>query len=200
MRVQAPAFQIAVAGVILWAFSSAGPATALAAVPTQVSGADVLTGRTIETRTTDSQKGTVVVFLSANCPCSASHEIVLKTLFKEYSSQGFRFIGVHSNTDESSTAEAIERTRSHFTESALPFPIIQDVSAKIANDWSALKTPHVFVVNPQGELLYQGGVDDSHSSADAKKKYLKEALSAIQSGKKPEVALTRSLGCAIKRN
>jgi len=159
-----------------------------------INGIDLLSSQKVDFQLNGTFKASVMVFVSARCPCSASHEIALSELFNTFSKQGFQFIGIHSNTDES-----IEITKSHFEKSAIPFSVIQDDRAKIADDWGALKTPHVFVVSPHGEILYQGGVDDSHSYRDSKKAYLREALLAIQEGKKPEIALTRSLGCVIKR-
>lgn len=168
--------------------------TQAATPPLEIAGLDVVSNQKKILLLNTAAKANILVFVSARCPCSASHEIALREISKEFSSQGFQFVGIHSNTDE-----PIEIAKSHFEKAALPFPVLQDASAKIANDWGALKTPHVFVVNPKGEILYQGGVDDSHDHKDAKKPYLREALLDIQVGKAPRVALTRSLGCAIKR-
>lgn len=139
-------------------------------------------------------KASVIVFLSAKCPCSVSHEEALKGLQSEFGPQGFRFVGVHSNVDEELAA-----TRGHFQASALPFPVVQDDGAHLANVFGALKTPHVFVLDPKGALLFQGGVDDSHVAGGAKNLYLRDALDAIREGKSPKVAQARSLGCVIKR-
>jgi peroxiredoxin len=162
--------------------------------PREIQGTDVVSSKTVVVSLSANLKATVIVFVSARCPCSASHEVALRELFKEFSTQGIQFVAIHSNTDE-----PIEMTSEHFRKSEIPFPIIQDNDEKMANTWGALKTPHVFVVASTGELLYQGGVDDSHISKEAKKHYLREALLSIVAGKKPEVALTRSLGCLIKR-
>lgn len=136
---------------------------------------------------------TVVVFLSAKCPCSASHEPVLKDLAEEYRSKKVRFIGVHSNADE-----PVEMSKLHFVSSKLPFEVKEDSDQKWANAFGAIKTPHAYIIQ-KGELVYQGGVDDSSNAPDAKKHYLKDALAAIVSGKKPEVQMARALGCVIKR-
>jgi len=167
----------------------------------EISGIDVVSGKKAQIQiqggpsaTTKDFKASVIFFVSARCPCSASHEQAIRELSQEFSYPGFQFIGVHSNIDES-----LEETKAHFEKSAIPFPIVQDEGAKIANDWGALKTPHVFVVNPKGDILYQGGVDDSHIRKNAKKYFLRDALLAIQEGKKPEISLTRTLGCVIAR-
>src|SRR5262245_12746026 len=101
-----------------------------------VSGQDVVSGK--NTHLEPQALGSVVVFLSAKCPCSASHEPVLKDLAREFEPKGFRFIGVHSNADE-----ALGFTQEHFKAAALPFSVIQDPQSKIADVFGALKTPHV---------------------------------------------------------
>ena len=173
----------------------AGLSVAAEASPTPVfAGPDLVSGKSVELSPAQAKKATVVVFLSASCPCSASHESRLKELASEFSPAGVQFVAVHSNSDES-----VDLARDHFKSSELPFPVIQDDGAKIAIGLKAFKTPHVFVFDPQGDILFQGGVDDSHIAATAKKQYLREALVAINEGKRPPISEVRTLGCIIKR-
>ena len=155
-------------------------------------GPNVLDGKTEKIDFTTSRKGAVVVFLSAKCPCSASHEELLKNLSTEF--KDFAFVGIHSNADENA-----EDTKNHFTTAHLNFPVLQDKKNLWANELGALKTPHAFVFNNKGELLYQGGVTDSHVGPAAKKQFLKEVLSDIEDGKAPRLKEGRALGCFIQR-
>jgi len=138
------------------------------------------------------EKGLVLVFISGKCPCSISHMKELASLAKDY--PHFRFVGVHSNADE--TAEAY---KVFFERSDLGFPVIQDEGAKIADQFKAFKTPHAYVLGPKGEVLYQGGVSNSHNFPDASEKYLRQALSEIEAGKSVQTPQTRTLGCVISR-
>lgn len=159
---------------------------------TSVDGTDVLDGKFLHHETKTPVKGTVVIFLSAKCPCSASHEGLLKDMANQF--KDFKFIGVHSNSDENA-----EVTKSHFTESALPFQVIQDSKSRLANDFGALKTPHAYIISPLGEILYSGGVTDSHVGPSAKKHFLKDALDDLQAGKAVRMKEGRALGCFIQR-
>jgi hypothetical protein len=144
-------------------------------------------------------KASVVVFLSAKCPCSASHEPILKDLAAKYSKDNIEFIAVHANQNET-----MEQTREHFTKAAngLPasigFPVVEDRGAKIANELKALKTPHAYIIQ-NGKVVYEGGVDDSADAAEAEKHFLADALFEIKNNKPVTTAKTRSLGCVIKR-
>lgn len=156
-------------------------------------GTDLRTGGSFSSEVAQkNSKGLVVVFLSAKCPCSRSHEGSIESLAKEFKT--FSFVGVHSNTDEDEGLASL-----HFKEAGFSFPIIRDRQAKIANDFGALKTPHVFVVGPKGECWFNGGVDDTKESSKAKKFYLKQALVDLSQGQEPKEKTSRTLGCAIKR-
>jgi len=159
-----------------------------------LTGLDLRSGQRFTQITDPKTKATVIVFLSARCPCSSSHEAALKSLFNQFSTQGFQFIGIHSNADE-----PVQESQEHFVKAALPFPVIQDNAAQLADQFKALKTPHVFILNSQGETLFQGGVDDSHIAATAKKHYLDEALAALSQGNLPPQKEVRTVGCVIKR-
>lgn len=178
----------------LAAFFFTSLAQASTSVPAVLEGTDSLSGKLAQIELKAAKKGTVVLFLSARCPCSRSHEESLKALWKEYAPRGFQFIGVHSNRDEDA-----EVTRRHFTGTALPFPIIEDPELKLANAFGALKTPHSYLLKPDGEMAFQGGVDNSADASQASQYFLKEALSAVDSGRDPAVKVARALGCAIKR-
>ena len=173
-------------GILLW---RASPAAELAH---PVEGLDVVKRDLVRIDPKREGRATVVAFLSARCPCSASHEPVLAKLAAEF--PGMRFVGVHSNSDEDDAF-----TRAHFTAAGLPFPVVQDNHSQLARELGAFKTPHVFVLSPKGEVLFSGGVDDSHFAERADKHYLKEALVAVAEGREPTEKEVRTLGCIIKR-
>lgn len=140
-------------------------------------------------------KAWVVVFLSSHCPCSASHEPVLRELSQRFGAdQGFRWVGVHANADETEADAA-----AHFKSVKLPFTVARDAGARWADALGAVKTPHAFVLSPSGEVLFSGGVDDSASAPLAKKHFLADALGAVSRGEAPPLKLARALGCRIQR-
>jgi len=78
----------------------------------------------------NAEMGTVVVFLSATCPCSNGHVSYLKNL-KELWPQ-FKFLSIHSNPDEN-----LDTTKKYFKEVGLNFEILQDENTKLANQFGA---------------------------------------------------------------
>lgn len=161
-----------------------------AAPSSTIKGADVLSGKSLEV--TPKDQGTVVVFLSAVCPCSNSHVEELKNLSAEFPQ--FSFVAVHSNTDEDA-----QTTKEYFKKAAISFPVIQDGDAKIADEFKALKTPHAFVLSREGKMLYQGGVSSSRDIAKADRKFLREALTDLKENRAVQTPEGRTLGCTISR-
>lgn len=162
---------------------------------TSVTGFDFVTGKenTVELK---DKKALVVIFVSALCPCSNSHISHLKKMAA--ADPEFQFVGIHANSDEART-DAV----TYFSKVQLPFPVIEDTSAKYADEFRALKTPHAFVVLPSGELAYQGGVTSSADceAADEEelKLFLNEALEDLKVGHAVRTPKARALGCMISR-
>jgi hypothetical protein len=157
-----------------------------------ISGKDLRSGKWASIDPKQSSKGTVVLFLSAKCPCSQSHEAGLSQLSNDFPEMGF--VAVQSNSDEDEALSAL-----HFNQAELPFPVIRDNRAQIADDFRAFKTPHAFVVGPKGECWFDGGVDDSRDASKATKFYLRAALNDLREGREPQKKTARTLGCIIKR-
>lgn len=156
-----------------------------------IEGKSLLTDTKVRTDSS-SKKGLVVIFLSAKCPCSNSHNIELRNLAQTY--KEFNFVAVHSNLDETK-----DLSKPYFEKAAFPFPIIEDENTKLADQLQALKTPHAYIFAPTGEMLYQGGVSNSSDCAKADRKFLREALEDLHAGKPVRTPEGRTLGCAISR-
>lgn len=139
------------------------------------------------------QKGVVLVFLSAVCPCSDSHISEMKKLAETY--KNFQFVAVHSNVNETRDLAV-----TYFKKASLPFPVINDPTAQIADIYKAYKTPHAYLFNRDGKIVYQGGVTSSALADQAEDHYLKEALAAVNDGQTVKIPFGRTLGCVISRS
>ena len=82
----------------------------------------------------------------------------------------------------------------------LPYPILMDSEGKVGKAYGAKTTPHLFIINKEGNLAYAGGIDndeDGEKSSD-RKEYVKTALDELKAGKPVTMAETPSYGCGIK--
>ena len=101
---------------------------------------------------------------------------------------------IHSNADEN-----VEQAKHYFEMAKLDLPVLQDSDSKFANVFKAMKTPHGFIVNTNGQIVYRGGVTSSASAAPTDTQYLRNALEDLKQGRPVKVANGRTLGCAIRR-
>jgi AhpC/TSA family len=78
----------------------------------------------------------------------------------------------------------------------------RDSEGKVGKMYDARTTPHMYIVNPEGTLVYAGGIDSIRSSnADDITKatnYVTAALADLKSGKPVRDANTRPYGCSVK--
>jgi peroxiredoxin len=85
---------------------------------------------------------------------------------------------------------------------AQPTAVLLDPTGKVGKLYDAKTTPHMYVISPQGKLVYAGAIDDKPTAnqADIKgaRNYVTEALTAVAAGKGPAVATTRAYGCSVK--
>ena len=85
---------------------------------------------------------------------------------------------------------------------AKPAGIVLDADGTIGKLYGAKTTPHLFIVSPEGKLVYKGGIDSIPSSnpADIAKadNYVSSALTALAAGKKVANPSTQPYGCSVK--
>ena len=78
--------------------------------------------------------------------------------------------------------------------------VLLDPAQQVADLYQALATPHTFVVDAHGILVYRGAPDDTgFGFRAATRSYLAEALAAVRAGRLPDPAETPTRGCAIVR-
>ncbi len=146
----------------------------------------------------DKGKVSVVVFTCNHCPYSKAFEDRLVELGKTYKKQGVEFVAVNPNDDVAYPDETMARMKSRATGKAYPFPYLKDGDSKVAGSYGARVTPHVFVVDGQGKVRYQGYVDDSAKPGERTHAGLSDAVNALLAKKSVAKPTTRAFGCSIK--
>lgn len=144
------------------------------------------------------QKGGVVMihFWSATCPFVLRYDEQLKSIAEEYQKQGVVVLGIDSNSNEK-----LEEIKKVADARKVNYPILLDPGNKVADQFGAITTPHVFILDKEGKLIYEGAVDDQGWSENnvPKKFYVRNALNQALKGEPVKVSQSRSVGCTIKR-
>lgn len=77
--------------------------------------------------------------------------------------------------------------------------MLLDPTGSVGRAYGARTTPHMFVISPNGTLLYNGAIDDNTSNdPGASRNYVRAAISESLSGKPVSVALSQPYGCSVK--
>jgi hypothetical protein len=85
---------------------------------------------------------------------------------------------------------------------AAPTAVLFDPEGTAGKAYGARTTPHMFVIDPEGTLVYMGGIDDrptaSKEDVEGARNYVREALTALRSGQDVPQSTSRPYGCSIK--
>ena len=88
------------------------------------------------------------------------------------------------------------------SQSAAPTAVLMDEDGSIGQAYGARTTPHIFIIDPKGVLVYAGGIDSIPSARPddikAATNYVNQALGEAFGGKAISAASTRPYGCSIK--
>jgi peroxiredoxin len=142
-----------------------------------------------------SHKAVVVMFIATKCPYSNAYNDRMRDMAAAYEKQGILFVGVNSNK-----TEPAEEVASHAKQHGFAFPLMKDPGNKVADLYAAGHTPEIFVVDPQGKLVYHGRIDENYEDANkVASPDLKNALDQLLAGKPIAKAETKAFGCSIKR-
>jgi len=80
--------------------------------------------------------------------------------------------------------------------------ILMDPSGEVGQSYGAQVTPHMYVINPEGQLVYKGGIDDKPTTDTADiegaTNYVVMALEQAMSGEEVEVKTAKPYGCTVK--
>lgn len=140
---------------------------------------------------------TVVVWTCNHCPYALAWHPRLVDVAVEYADRGVRFYAVNSNDSERFPADSPEAMRERFEGEGWPFPYLWDETQEAAAEWGARTTPHVFVLDRELRIRYEGAPDADHQQPALRAQWVRDALDAILEGGEPPAA-TEPVGCTIK--
>ena len=153
------------------------------------------------------QRGKYVVLEWTNpeCPFVQKHYVSsnMQALQKEFVGKDVVWLSVNStNRSHPEFKSGSEMTQWMRTQGAAQTAVLIDETSSTGRAYAARTTPHMFVVDPQGKVVYAGAIDDKRSAnpADAKvaNNYVRAALTESLSGKAVTVAQTRPYWCSVK--
>jgi peroxiredoxin len=140
------------------------------------------------------KNGTVVVWLSAQCPVVRGYKDRINEIASAYQAKGINFVGINSNSTED-----LAWVKSNIAEFGYKFPVLIDKGNVLADKWGATVTPEVFYFDAKNKLLYHGAIDNDRSGRSVTDQYLKTAFESALTGKAIAKTRANAFGCSIKR-
>jgi len=149
-------------------------------------------------------KHVVLEWTNPNCPFVVKHYGGnMQALQTEFTRKGVVWLSVNSTNKQSRDYLAPAKlTTWQLEKKASASAMLMDDSGDIGLLYNAKTTPHMYIVNPQGVLIYAGAIDSvaSANSEDIKTatNYIRQGLNEALGGKAISVAATRPYGCFLK--
>jgi peroxiredoxin len=150
-------------------------------------------------------KHVVLEWVNPGCPYVRKHysSANMQGTQKEATGKGVVWLAINSTETQHHDYLAPDKLAGWMTQQkAAPTRTLMDAEGKVGQAYGARTTPHMYIVNPQGQLIYAGGIDSiPSSSADDVKKavnYVKQGISQALAGQPLTNPTTRPYGCSIK--
>ena len=152
-------------------------------------------------------RGKVVVLETTNheCPYVGKHYRSgnMQAQQREAAAEGVVWLTVASSAPgKQGYVTAAQANEIVATRHAAPAAVLLDPQSRIARAYAATVTPHMYVIDASGMLVYKGGIDSIPSSSQSDvpkaKQYVRVALDEVLAGKPVSEASTRPYGCSLK--
>lgn len=146
-------------------------------------------------------KGFIVVFTCNHCPYAVKYEDRINALHKKYAPLGYPVVAINSNDSIQYPEDSYSNMQLRAKQKSFAFPYLLDETQEIAKTYGAAKTPHVYILKKEKDLIvkYIGAIDDNTDDVSAvKEKYAEAAVDALLAGKEVKVPFTKAIGCGIK--
>jgi peroxiredoxin len=150
-------------------------------------------------------KWLVLEWFNKDCPYVKKHygSGNMQGLQQRYTTQGVAWLSVISSApgkqgyvEPAEALDTVKTTKSSATQ------VLLDPSGTMGKAYGAKTTPHMFIIDPVGTVVYAGGIDDNASANVAviptSKNYVSAALDAVLAGQQVVTASARPYGCHVQ--
>ncbi len=150
-------------------------------------------------------KYVVLEWNNPGCPFVQKHYDSgnMQSLQKRYGAENVAWLSINSTTESSSDYMPPAKLAAWFKQhNAAPTAVLMDAKGEVGRAFGAKVTPHMYVIDPKGTLVYVGAIDDKRTSwgddVKSAKNYVRVALGETMAGKPVSTASTTPYGCTVK--
>lgn len=150
-------------------------------------------------------KFVILEWLNHGCPFVVKHYESgnMQALQKEYTGQDAVWLSIVSSAPGKQGHMSPEETNTTVAEKgAAPTAVLLDEDGTVGKLYDAKVTPEMFIINPDGVLIYAGAIDDKKSTDTADiagaKNYVRQAMTETAAGQPVSEATSEAYGCSVK--
>jgi len=150
-------------------------------------------------------KNVVLEWINFGCPFVQKHYATgnMQKLQKNYTDKGVIWLTICSSAPGKQGYFTGEELQSKIKEAEIQSTAyLIDADGTVGKMYGAKTTPDMYVINPEGTLIYSGAIDDKptykHDDIKGAENYVVMALNASMNGKSVQTKMTPSYGCSVK--
>ena len=150
----------------------------------------------------------VVLFESNHCPVMQLYEDRVRQINDAYKSKGVALVAINANNPQgceiyelmySDLGDTLGDMKIRASYRKFDWPYLYDgETQKVALQFGAQSTPHMFIFDQDRKLRYEGAIDDNMVASRVKAHFATDAIDALLAGQPVPVEHSRSLGCSTK--
>jgi len=147
-----------------------------------------------------SGKIVVLEWFNFECPYVMGHYGERKTMVElanKYKDKNVVWLAVNSTSHIT-----VEGNKQFAAQQKLPYPILDDRAGVVGHAYGAQTTPHIFIIDHRGNIVYNGAIDNAPlgktADGEAYVNYVDKALAELTAGKAVTTANTKPYGCTVK--
>jgi len=140
-------------------------------------------------------KTVVLEWINPNCPVSrdyAERKIMSTTAAAH---PDVVWLGINSTNRTHGDFVEPAAHKAYNQKNGIAYPVLYDSSGDTGRAYEARTTPHMFVIDAAGKVVYNGAID---SRSNPNTNYVDTALTALAAGKSPDPSTTKPVGCSVK--
>lgn len=143
----------------------------------------------------EDHKGKIVVieWICQNCPVSRGKVDKMVELANQYKEKDVVWLAIDSSNKDHAYFTTDDEKHTYATEHKIAYPILTDVDGAVGKKYGAKTTPHMFIIDKEGTIVYSGAIDDRGET-----NYVAQALDALLEGSQVPVSTTKPYGCSVK--
>ncbi|TVQ60079.1 MAG: thioredoxin family protein [Phycisphaerales bacterium] len=143
----------------------------------------------------------VLEWFNVGCPFVVKHHErhrTMSTLAKDFKDKDVVWLAVVSSAP-GTQGHGLELNREYKKKWEIAYPILIDEPGKVGRAYEARTTPHMYIIDKTGTLVYAGAIDNNRSATElGDVNYVRQALKQVVAGETVTESMTRPYGCSVK--